>query len=1044
MIELFTRKNSKKIPKNTKKEISPLIINDNEEETFNIENNNISSSIYNSYNSKKKCYIPFIIYILIFTFILFIISIILLIWTYNNKEIYYTFDKDIYIKPNISEHNYSKIHFNNNLEIVITQVNINDTAGGAISFERGYLDKKYEPGFLSLAFLNLRFNDINTSRYLTDYMGDLTQAQEEFYSSVYFTILNYGFQKYLSNFNNYESYNESNFKNDTDRTLRRMSFRNFTTAEQREKYLIEYLVYDIKDENGKDINRQGVENEVRKRINYDRIKEIMKELFIPKKIKLIFFTHYKMSLTKKLILRYLHDLTTNNQTSNETEISYDNINTNKIIFHNINNYENNYIKINYYIKNENATLNQIYHDLGYFNYLKYILNETNENSLYYNLTHPKDKTNGINIKSLFCDFDVVLKNRIRFTILIRLNNYSYHHIKEIIQTIYTYMEQIKSHVNNMRPNDERISELLFINEQNFSFTEDVHNGEFYKNKAKDLFYRDDKNYFLREVWIPSDLNETNINIKFYTDKLSKKNSVVIIGLNNYTIDKYNISDKKNDIAFIFENIEKTNFSEVCYSINDLDKLNINIPSINNFTELTFYKNEFISNYTCENIQIKKDENNIERKYDLIDGYNDLIKFYWLKDTYFKLPKVFYVYVFFHPYLRPNSTGIENKDKIFYHLVLYLAYIQRQIDLRLTDAIRAGTIFKLGYRENYIYLDILAFSDILEKIIKIIKDIIVSIDYDKLKEDYYIYKDYALENLANFYNENQNNILKYEFYKQVSIKNELNFPPVYNIFLFKQKDFLDFTDISQSYINNIIFPVMKAYILGYYEKEQVENLFNLHKEYFTQTHFSSTLIQADYNCGSGDSSKLNGDEFVKYIISRQNLTKTLIINNATYIRGNRKNIFMNFVQFSDNNRIPVEIFKRINRDFNTRYRINMEVINQKIIYLRISFNKNYNSKDIIESMKETINKSKNNMTKPLDIIGGRFYYLIRNYENEYNKTPNGIEEAALAMTYNQIYNRTEVYNYPIDPDNYDEFNRIINSFFEQSGHYVEFSNNNSNE
>jgi hypothetical protein len=154
--------------------------------------------------------------------------------------------------------------------------------------------------------------------------------------------------------------------------------------------------------------------------------------------------------------------------------------------------------------------------------------------------------------------------------------------------------------------------------------------------------------------------------------------------------------------------------------------------------------------------------------------------------------------------------------------------------------------------------------------------------------------------------------------------------------------------------------------------------------------------------------------------------------------------MNFVQFSDNNRIPVEIFKRINRDFNKRYWINIEVINQKIIYLRISFNKNYNSKDIIESMKETINKSKNNMTKPLDIIGGRFYYLIRNYENEYNKTPNGIEEAALAMTYNQIYNRTEFYNYPINPDNYDELNRIINSFFEQSGHYVEFSNNNTNE
>ena len=122
MIELFTRKNSKKISKTKKNEISPLIINDNEEETFNTENNNISSSIYTSSNSQKKCHMPFIIYILIFTFILFIISIISLILTYNNKEIYYTFEKDIYIKPNISEHNYSKIHFENGLEIKNTSL----------------------------------------------------------------------------------------------------------------------------------------------------------------------------------------------------------------------------------------------------------------------------------------------------------------------------------------------------------------------------------------------------------------------------------------------------------------------------------------------------------------------------------------------------------------------------------------------------------------------------------------------------------------------------------------------------------------------------------------------------------------------------------------------------------------------------------------------------------------------------------------------------------------------------------------------------------
>ena len=143
MIELFVRKNSKKVPKGTKKEINSLIpmpINDNENENYddnyNIVNNNFSPINY-SISDHKKCHIPFIIYILIFTFILFIVSIALLIWTYNNKEIYYTFERDIYVKPNISEHNYSKITFNNGLQVVLTQVHISMTLRGGLYPSRG-------------------------------------------------------------------------------------------------------------------------------------------------------------------------------------------------------------------------------------------------------------------------------------------------------------------------------------------------------------------------------------------------------------------------------------------------------------------------------------------------------------------------------------------------------------------------------------------------------------------------------------------------------------------------------------------------------------------------------------------------------------------------------------------------------------------------------------------------------------------------------------------------------------------------------------------
>ena len=89
---------------------------------------------------KKKFHLPFIVYIAIFTLILFISSIITLIVVFHEKQIYYTYEEDIYLKPDISDHNYSRLTFQNGLKIVLVQVQINDSAGGAISFEKGYLD----------------------------------------------------------------------------------------------------------------------------------------------------------------------------------------------------------------------------------------------------------------------------------------------------------------------------------------------------------------------------------------------------------------------------------------------------------------------------------------------------------------------------------------------------------------------------------------------------------------------------------------------------------------------------------------------------------------------------------------------------------------------------------------------------------------------------------------------------------------------------------------------------------------------------------------
>jgi len=179
---------------------SNLDINDN-----NINQNDL---FFYERSPKNKCRIPFIISIFLLTFIIFLILIITLIVVNSKYKEYYIFEEDIYTKPQISEHNYSRILFNNNIEIILTQVHFNDTAGGALSFENGYLDLRFEPGFLKLALLCLRKNDANSLTELNDYMGDLKFANEEFYSTLYFTILNSGFQKFLKNFKEYTSYDE--------------------------------------------------------------------------------------------------------------------------------------------------------------------------------------------------------------------------------------------------------------------------------------------------------------------------------------------------------------------------------------------------------------------------------------------------------------------------------------------------------------------------------------------------------------------------------------------------------------------------------------------------------------------------------------------------------------------------------------------------------------------------------------------------------------------------------------------------------------------
>ncbi len=154
--------------------------------------------------------------------------------------------------------------------------------------------------------------------------------------------------------------------------------------------------------------------------------------------------------------------------------------------------------------------------------------------------------------------------------------------------------------------------------------------------------------------------------------------------------------------------------------------------------------------------------------------------------------------------------------------------------------------------------------------------------------------------------------------------------------------------------------------------------------------------------------------------------------------------MNYVTFSDYNRIPFEVLSRIFQDNRRRNsNINLEVMNQKYIYLRLSYPENNSTEQIKNYVLDIINNKNitEDMTKDIDIFGGRFYYIVKNMEISFTKNPNDLRNAALEFSYNQVYNRDRTDNtYKLESsDSYEKFKDIIEKFFKIYPNYVEFSN-----
>ena len=205
------------------------------------------------------------------------------------------------------------------------------------------------------------------------------------------------------------------------------------------------------------------------------------------------------------------------------------------------------------------------------------------------------------------------------------------------------------------------------------------------------------------------------------------------------------------------------------------------------------------------------------------------------------------------------------------MMMYISYIQREITSNLSDAIRSGNMIKIGFSENYIFIDVFAYSDLVENIIKIIKGIIFSSkDNLKLKSNFILCRDYAIEEFLNFAKVDLRQKLNYKYFEFLT-KNDSDFPPIYNYYEFKKENYENSTNTTKNTdaFNYLNFPILRGFILGYYEKEEAQKIYNIFHSNFSDN-FLSTIDRANYT-----ETKVNPISFMTSCLRRKMSTNISI-------------------------------------------------------------------------------------------------------------------------------------------------------------------------
>ena len=996
--------------------------------------------------------IPYIIYPTLLTVLIVIISVIIYLIVLSKYEITYIYTENAYEKPKYSSHNYSSILFENGLKLVLVQVDPDDRAGGVISFDYGYLDNKFEPGYLELAFLSLINDNVYHSDFLANYFGEFKSEVEKYYSSFYFKIIGDGFQDYL------KSFAELTYLEDNDERLNSINILNLNksnTYNSKKSHLLEYLIYGYKNSKGEDIIPRNY-HDIKNNLDGDcsQIKKIMKIILSdPTKIKMVIYSHYKMSLMKKYFLKSFKEIINrpkiNDNTNQKIAYNISEFNTEKIIYYKLYDGESNFIEIDYFLNNTNIAYNQLIKDSQYLIYITYILNKTNEGSLYYELNHAY---NNISIKSLSSKCEVILKSKIKFSIKVELNHYSYNYITDIISRVYNYMNNIKLYIEEYFTSnlnyDIRPEELDIISGQNFTFTEDAHESYFFKNLATDLFYKDEKDYLLKKMWFTKQNFIDNINtVKLYFNQLTMSNSVILLAFNANATEKYKLPN--SNIDYVFKNTNQTLFYKTTYSYNNISN-HFDISYDNNYTSLLHpEKNEYISEYNY-NSELEYNPNDKEDYYknthdQISDESDNYIKVFWKKDTSFHIPKIATSIYFFHPFLRPNFRD-ENLDDIFYaqknheiffNYILYHAYIKRAITEKLADAFCAGgNTYFMNFNEVFSYIDLFIFSDKAKKAMEVIKNIIYNQTefISELRSKFEIYRDMVLEDLFKNGSFSDYNKLRYTFYQTITREPNDKLPPTYNYLNFPIYSFLNktFGDLEIEEIKTDTFAIKYIYIFGYYNKTDA---FEIYELFNSTNHFDIPLK----NYANYSETDMTISKFVNWVTTKPEIEKDYYT--SCNLKDNVTIREMIFSSYSLKSHCLFDMLNNILSDDDDFKNNGISIYNwkQKKIFAQFSFSKNVmENNKFMDYIIDRLNKN-TKMEEQVDVIGDRFYYLFKGYKKETSLKHYNMIDSAWSLSYTKLFDTVydnDVMDFEIK--DYKTFIEEIKKYIKHDKHYVEIT------